>query len=73
MAVRAVRCSVRRWREPYGVGPGICGYGQNVQGWSVWDGSEAITAATGQVITVVECSGDYKALKAGSATVTAKA
>lgn len=48
-------------------------YGQNVQGWSVWDGSETITAATGQVITVVECGSDYKALKAGSATVTAKA
>lgn len=47
-------------------------YGQNVQGWSVWDGSEAITAATGQVITLVECGSDYKALAAGSATVTAK-
>lgn len=48
-------------------------YGQNVQGWQAWDGSEAVTAATGQVITVVECGSDYKALKAGSTTVTAKA
>lgn len=48
-------------------------YGQNVQSWSVWDGSTDITAAAGQVITVVECGSDYKALRAGHATVTAKA
>lgn len=48
-------------------------YGQNVQTWQAWDGSADITAATGQVITVVECGVDYKALAAGSATVTAKA
>lgn len=48
-------------------------YGQNVQGWTAWDGSADITAATGQVITVVEADSSYKALKAGSATVTAKA
>ena len=48
-------------------------YGQNVQTWQAWDGSTDITAATGQVITVVECGADYKALAAGSATVTAKA
>ena len=48
-------------------------YGQNVQTWQAWDGSEAVTASSGQVITVVECGSDYKALKAGSATVTAKA
>lgn len=47
-------------------------YGQNVQTWQAWDGSADITAATGQVITVVECGADYKALAAGSATVTAK-
>ena len=48
-------------------------YGQNVQTWQAWDGSADITAATGQVITVVECGSDYKAVAAGSATVTAKA
>lgn len=47
-------------------------YGQNVQGWTAWDGSADITAATGQIITVVEADSSYKALKAGSATVTAK-
>lgn len=47
-------------------------YGQNVKNWSVWDGKSDITAATGQVITVVECDSTYKALSAGHATVTAK-
>lgn len=47
-------------------------YGQNVKNWSAWDGESDITAATGQVITVVECDSTYKALSAGSASVTAK-
>lgn len=48
-------------------------YGQNVKNWTAWDGESDITAATGQVITVVECDSTYKALSAGHATVTAKA
>ena len=48
------------------------GYGQNLRNWSTWDGESDITAATGQVITVVECDSTYKALSAGHATVTAK-
>lgn len=48
-------------------------YGQNVQTWTAWDGTADITAATGKVVTVVECDSAYKAQKAGSATVTAKA
>ena len=48
-------------------------YGQNVKNWSAWDGKSDITAATGQVITVVECDSTYKALSAGHATVIAKA
>ena len=47
-------------------------YGQNVKNWSAWDGESDITAATGQVITVVECDSTYKSLSAGHATVTAK-
>ena len=47
-------------------------YGQNIKNWSAWDGKADITAATGQVITVVECDSTYKALSAGHATVTAK-
>ena len=48
------------------------GYGQNLRNWSTWDGKANITATTGQKITVVECDGTYKALNAGSASVTAK-
>lgn len=48
------------------------GYGQNLRNWSTWDGKADITATTGQKITVVECDGTYKALNAGSASVTAK-
>lgn len=48
-------------------------YGQNVQTWTAWDGTSDITATTGQVVTVVECGSDYKAIASGSATVTAKA
>lgn len=47
--------------------------GQSVQSWTLWDGTADITAETGKVITLVECSSDYKAVKAGSVTVTAKA
>lgn len=49
------------------------GYGQNLRNWTTWDGKADIKAATGQEITVVECDGTYKALNAGSASVTAKA
>ncbi len=48
------------------------GYGQNLRNWSTWDGKADIKATTGQKITVVECDGTYKALNAGSASVTAK-
>ena len=47
-------------------------YGQNVKTWTAWDGTSEITAANSQEITVVEASSDYKALKAGNATVKAK-
>lgn len=48
-------------------------YGQNVRGWTAWDGESDITAATGQTITVVECDASYQAQASGSASVTAKA
>lgn len=47
-------------------------YGQNVKNWTAWDGSKDITAETGKKITVVECDAEFRAVKAGSATVTAK-
>ena len=48
------------------------GYGQNLRNWTSWDGKADIKATTGQKITVVECDGTYKALNAGSASITAK-
>nr|UVX50429.1 MAG: S-layer protein SbsC C-terminal domain [Bacteriophage sp.] len=48
------------------------GYGQNLRNWTTWDGKADIKAANGQIITVVECDGTYKALNAGSASVIAK-
>lgn len=48
-------------------------YGQLVKNWSTWNGTADITATTGQVITLVECDSDYKAVGAGNATVTSKA
>lgn len=47
-------------------------YGQNVKNWTAWDGSKDITAETEKKITVVECDAEFRAVKAGSATVTAK-
>ncbi|MPL94041.1 hypothetical protein SDC9_40189 [bioreactor metagenome] len=44
-----------------------------ITGWSVWDGSADITAATGKKIVVVEITADGEARGAGMATVTAKA
>lgn len=47
-------------------------YGQNLRNWTTWDGKSDITAENGKKITVVECDGTYKALNAGSASVTAR-
>lgn len=47
-------------------------YGENVQSWSDWDGTSDLTIASSQKVTVVECDGNYHALKSGNATVTAK-
>lgn len=46
--------------------------GQSVKGWTAWNGTDEITAATGKEICVVECDSAYRALKAGVGTVTAK-
>lgn len=48
-------------------------YGQNVQNWALWDGEADIKAATGQTLTLVECTSDFKAVAAGTCTVDAKA
>lgn len=48
-------------------------YDMNVQNWTAWDGEAEITAEADKVITVVEATSDYKARKAGSATVVINA
>ena len=48
-------------------------YDMNVQNWSAWDGEAEITAESGKIITMVEATSDYKARKAGNATVVANA
>lgn len=47
-------------------------YGQSVKTWTAWDGTSEIAAATGKEICVVECDAQYRAVKGGIATVTAK-
>nr|DAL27245.1 MAG TPA_asm: Major capsid protein [Caudoviricetes sp.] len=47
--------------------------GQNVRVWKSWDGKSDIVAEGGKHIIVAECDKNYEVLKAGSATVTAKA
>ena len=73
VTVSPAKASGNSYKYKVGASANAVTYGQNVQTWSAWDGSADITAATGQVITVVECDSSYKAVKAGNATVTAKA
>lgn len=47
--------------------------GQNVRVWKSWDGKSDIVAESGKHIIVAECDKNYEVLKAGSATLTAKA
>lgn len=44
---------------------------QDVSGWTTWDGSSNITAATGKILTLVEATAAGAARKAGKVTVTA--
>lgn len=50
------------------------GYGADVSsGWTAWNGTDDIAAATGNEIGIVEADAGNKAVAAGKATVTAKA
>lgn len=73
VTVSPAKASGNSYKYKVGTSANTVTYGQNVQTWVAWDGSADITAATGQVITIVECDSSYKAVKAGNATVTAKA
>lgn len=46
-------------------------YGEDVSGWTAWDGQADVKAATGMTLTLVECDDKSKAVAAGHCTVTA--
>jgi len=48
----------------------IPSYGQDMTALTTWNGTDEITAATGQEVLVVECTAASLARKAGKATVT---
>lgn len=48
-------------------------FGSTVEGYTAWDGDDDITATTGNDIVIVELDADSKVVKAGKATVVAKA
>lgn len=72
LTVTPAKASGNQYKYKTGASAQNVVYGQNVQTWTAWDGTADITATTGQVVTVVECGSDYKAVASGSATVTAK-
>lgn len=46
-------------------------YGEDVNGWTTWDGQAEVKAATGMHLTLVECNNKNKAVASGSEIVTA--
>lgn len=44
----------------------------NVKTYATWDGTSEIEATTGKEIMIIECDPNYRAVKAGITTVTAK-
>lgn len=73
LTVSPAKASGNSYKVKVGASAANVTAGQNVQTWTAWDGTADVTAATGQIVTVVECDSAYKAKSAGSATVTAKA
>lgn len=47
--------------------------GMNVKNWTAWDGKSEIAATAGHHITIVECDGNYKAVKSVDVTATVNA
>jgi hypothetical protein len=61
------------YKYKVGNGVNLPAYGAFARNYTTWDGVSDITAATGKQILIIECDSDYLAVKAGIATVTAKA
>ena len=47
------------------------GYGDDLSGWSTWDGTSDITAADGLLLYIAQVDDDNKAMKAGVTRVNA--
>ncbi|MBQ2487200.1 MAG: hypothetical protein II517_02540 [Ruminococcus sp.] len=47
--------------------------GESLSGWTTWNGSDEITAATGKILTLAVCDSSANAIAVGDVTVTAKA
>jgi len=73
LTVTPAKGSENLYKYKVGTEAATVSYGQNVQNWTAWDGTADITAETGKVITIIECTADYKAVKAGNAAITSKA
>lgn len=70
ITVSPAKGSGNSYKYKVGDSPESVGVGDSVSdGWTSWNGTDDITATTDKKITVVECDGDGKAVKAGSATV----
>lgn len=74
ITVTPVLTSGNSYRYKVAANPTLPEYGQVCSsGYSTWDGSADITAATGQKVLIIEVDAENKAQAAGIATVTAKA
>ena len=47
--------------------------GESLSGWTTWNGSDEITAATGKILTLAICDSSANAIAAGDVSVVAKA
>ena len=45
----------------------------NVKNWTAWDGKSEIATTAGYHITIVECDGNYKAVKSADVTAVVNA
>lgn len=74
ITVSPAKATGNSYKYKVGTNPALPVPEQNIKaGYTAWNGTADITAATGQKIVVVEVDGESKCVAAGIATVTAKA
>lgn len=64
--------SGNRYKYKVAVDVSLPAIGQNLRTWTTWNGSSNIAAETGKKICIAEVDADYKAVRAGITTVTAR-